>query len=265
MLFDGTLYDQTGGLPLPRRYVPVMILLTTPLPYLLLAAVGQAYAAVRIVRRDPRWALLVCLTLVWLAPVGYAVLARPILYNGWRHLYIAYAGIAAMGGLGISALTSLTARRKALQRVSVALIAAAFAFQAVGIALNHPYQYAYYNALVRGDETRYELDYWNVSARDALQALLRAEWHAGDAPLSVSATDPMSMSGLIQSRRVLPEAQRGLLTPVETQDCAYLLCNQSYAALYRAAVPTGYQPLLSITGYGRTICTVYKRQVKQGD
>jgi hypothetical protein len=220
---------------------------------------------VRIARRDPRWPLLLCLTFVWLLPVGYAVLARPILYNGWRHLYIAYAGIAAMGGLGISALMGLTTRRKALQRLTGVLVAAALAFQAVGIAANHPYQYAYYNVLAQDVETRYELDYWNVSTRDALQALLRTEWNASGTPLAVGATDPMSLSGVIQSRRVLPEAQRDLLMPVETQDCAYLVCNQSYAALYRAEVPEGYQPLLSITSYGRTICTVYKRQGEQGD
>ena len=62
-----------------------------------------------------------------------------------------------------------THMRGARRRVFAALLGLCMAFTGVGIATQHPYQYAYYQPLVRLRGMDYnELDYWNVSARDAL-------------------------------------------------------------------------------------------------
>ena len=171
VLFGGFPYAHTRGLPLPHLYLPTMIAFTVPVVFLALAAIGQARALILCVKGDPRRPLLMALTLLWLMPLTYVILKQPLLYNGWRHFYFLYAGIAAMGALGMQAVWEALGQSRARRRVAAVALGLVFAFQAVGIATNHPYQYAYYNLLAGKAEHRYELDYWDVSTVNAMRKL----------------------------------------------------------------------------------------------
>jgi hypothetical protein len=152
VFFGGAFYSPARGLPMPRYYLPVMIALPTPVSVLLLAAVGQvrAFALLRRKRADGddgRRAMLAVLTALWVFPLLYAGLARPLTYNGWRHFYFLYASVASLAGMGMQAVWALVRRRRAPRAVAAAALCALLMWQAGGIALNHPYQYAYYNPL----------------------------------------------------------------------------------------------------------------------
>lgn len=259
VLFRGAIYDPTRGLPLPRSYLPVMVLLTTPLPYLLLAAVGQIAALLLCLRRDPARPLLLALTLLWLVPVAYVMAARPLLYNGWRHFYFIYAGIAAMGGLGMRALANLTQGRKRLQSGMAAALAALFLWQGAGIALNHPYQYAYYNLMAHNAEQDFELDYWDVSVVNAMRALAALGPGSG-APLALGASDELSLFGVEKGYPSLTAAEKASLAVTRTTDAPYMLYNTTYARIYGVSPPAGYAPIVSLNSYGREICVIYAQQ-----
>ena len=176
VLFRGSVFDTTSQ-PLPWYYLPYMMLATTPLWILMLCAAGTALAlwiGVRRLRARDASGLVPLLTvLLWLLPLAFAVLTRTRVYNGWRHFYFLYGPMLALAVLGARELW--THMRGARRRVFAALLGLCMAFTGVGIATQHPYQYAYYQPLVQLRGMDYnELDYWNVSARDALVRLAGA-------------------------------------------------------------------------------------------
>ena len=76
-----------------------MMLVTLPLYVAPLAAVGQLSVLRRVWQqrtaalRDPVTLALTAASLCWFVPLLFAVLTRPLVYNGWRHFYFVYAGV----------------------------------------------------------------------------------------------------------------------------------------------------------------------------
>jgi hypothetical protein len=258
--FQGVFFNPTRGVLLPRAYLPEMIALTTPVPFLLLAIAGQLRAVALCIRRDSRRPAFVVLTLLWLLPVAYVVLARPLLYNGWRHFYFLYAAVIAMGGLGLQWFWEALGSGRARKTVGAGAIAMLFLWQAVGIALNHPYQYVYYNALARDVSQRYELDYWDVSTLNAMRRLCESGERDESLPLTLSARDDMSAFGVEHGYTVLSAAQRSQLTISTDTEANYLFYNATYAKIYGVEPPQGYRELFTLYAYGNALCTVYERQ-----
>ncbi len=264
VFFGGVFYNPSRGLPLPRLYLPVMIALTHPVAVLLLAAVGQVRALSLLRRKrdggDGRRAMLVVLTALWLFPLLYAVFAQPLMYNGWRHFYFLYASVAALAGVGMQAVWSLVRRRRAPRIIAASALCALLVWQAAGIALNHPYQYAYYNLLAGNVQERYELDYWDVSTVNAMRALCDSSERDQSLPLVLGSRDTMSAFGVRHGYTVLGAAQRAALTVTEDDDAPYLFYNTTYANIYGVAPPEGYRALFSIESYASTLCIVYEKQ-----
>ena len=166
---------------IPWDYIPTWMLITTPPVALALAAVGIAYLA-RLCAADWRDALanstarfgllaLVCLTL----PVAAAVALNSNLYSGWRHMYFLYAPLCVLAAFGLRALAALPNPR--LRAGAFALAALGLAAVAVQMVRIHPYQNDYFNPLAdkSGLANRWQMDYWRVSYREALEALLEIQ------------------------------------------------------------------------------------------
>lgn len=261
VLFRGVLFDHQTN-PLPRYYLPATAFLTTPLYFFPLAAAGQLAAFARWKKapgkllREPESLLLLCATLLWALFMGYVVLRRPLIYNGWRHFYFLYASFGLLAAYGLQAL----ADRWNAGTVAV-LAAVCLTVSAAGIAANHPYQYAYYNPLAPADaEETMELDYWDVSTVNALRALLSSGERNGALPAIVSGTDDMSQFGLDTGLSALTAEEKARLTVTSQQpDAPYLFSNTTYGRIYATQPPEGYRELFSLRSYGRRLCTVYER------
>lgn len=186
---------------LPWHYAPVWIAITTPLLYL--AAFGLGLPAIlRTVARELTGpaelrGVYSALLLVWLAgPLAAAILFGTVLYDGWRQLFFVYPALLLIAAEG--AVNAADALRRRWDRVPVRMIAAAAAVYAVvglgGIVRfmvgAHPHQYVYFNMLVGGlpgARFAYEMDYWGLSYRRGLEAIVRLD----DAPfVPVAVADP---------------------------------------------------------------------------
>lgn len=186
---------------LPWHYLPVWILATTPVVYLLLMAAGVffqvrslAAAAGNHFRRSGRFArrpsarqadsrrddmlapekLFLCLN--GAIPFLYVFLFRPVLYNGWRHFYFIYPLMILAALYGYIKLRDFLCLRR--QRFGTAITAAALAAGMIPVSLwilqNHPFEYLYFNPIARPfAESCFEKDYWGVSQFDALQRICR--------------------------------------------------------------------------------------------
>jgi len=169
VLFEGRSWASDA---LPRRYLAQFLLITTPPALLALAAAGLAFAVREQWRapREPR-ALLLGLAQLWLlAPLLAASVARPNVYDGLRHFLFVLPALALFAGFGACALVSLVPGRGA-RRLAAVAAALALASALPALVRLHPYQYAYFNAVVgglSGAEGRYETEYWATSYREAM-------------------------------------------------------------------------------------------------
>ena len=174
-LFRGELVQWPS---VPWDFIPTWILITTPPVALILAAVGIAGVA-RLCAADRRAALanstarfgllaLACLIL----PVASAVALNPNLYDDWRHMYFLYAPICVLAAFGLRWLAEIPKPR--LRFAAFASAALGIALAAVQIVSLHPYQNEYFSPLAdkSGIADRWQMGYWAVSYREALEAML---------------------------------------------------------------------------------------------
>ncbi|MFZ4681501.1 MAG: ArnT family glycosyltransferase [Terrimicrobiaceae bacterium] len=167
VLYAGEVYESTN---LPWHYLPWMLMLTMPVPILMLALTGMFLTAVLLfVRWKTPGSEVFFLLLFWLGfPLAYVVLRHPNIYDGIRHFLFLLPAIALMSGLAAARIASVINGRLAhAGTLSMILLLAS---GLPSLALWHPYQYAYYNSLAGTRATlheRYETDYWATSYREA--------------------------------------------------------------------------------------------------
>ena len=260
VIYKGAAYDPANGLSLPHSYLPTMIAFTVPIPVLVLAALGAGCAVHLCITGDGRRPALLALMLLFVVPLGYAVLAQPLMYNGWRHFYFLYGPILVMAGFGMRLLYQLLWKKRAGRVVCAGVLAGALLWQGIGIARNYPYEYAYYNELAGTVEGQFELDYWEVSTLNAMRLLADSEECNPALPIVIGGGDHMSEFSLLQNVEILPNELRGLITVTEGKNPPYLFSNTTYAQIYNERPGAKYQPLFSIKSYGNVLCTVYERQ-----
>lgn len=267
VLFRGAqFYDFTGETPLPWYYLPYYLLTTLPLYTLALAAAGQ-FAALRALwrgrsqsLREPQTLTLAAATLMWSVPVLYAMLGRPLMYNGWRHFYFVYAGLAILAGYGAHTLWRACCRAAKRGRLLRGAFASALCLCLVatgaGVALNHPYEFAYYNPLVRRDATHtMEMDTWNVGAAGALRKLYDIKKdEPGELRVGCYFND------ITIGEYKLPDDMKKKLVVTAERDEPYLYYGSTYAYIFWAQEPPqGYHELFRLMSYDNTVGVMYQR------
>ena len=163
---------------LPWDYIPTWILITTPPVALLLSALGigslALLCAVRwrgaLANSTARFGLLAlaCLTL----PAAAAVALNSNLYDGWRHMYFLYAPLCVLAAFGLRALADIP--RPNLRAAALALAALGIGVTGIQMIRLHPYQNEYFSPLLDKSELadRWQMDYYLVSRKEALEAIL---------------------------------------------------------------------------------------------
>src|SRR5262249_4885600 len=123
-----------------------------------------------------RRAVLLFVALAATFPIALTVALRPAMYNGIRHFVFVAPAIATVGGLAGGWLIEKLAAWKPIAAISAgALMVAASMLPVIEMVRLHPYEYTYFNRIaggMRGADTRYMLDYWGLSFKQASAALL---------------------------------------------------------------------------------------------
>ncbi len=173
---------------LPWHYLPVWIGITTPIAYLILAAVAAAATFAGWLKQPRR--LLAAESTPWLvvslwlfAPWLAVLLLRSALYDGWRQMFFIYPALvvfAVRGWDGLAgALSSRVGYYSAGRWLSGLALAVLLLPAALWMAREHPFQNLYFNRLAGTDmqtvKMNFDLDYWGLSHRQGLEALLRLD------------------------------------------------------------------------------------------
>ncbi len=167
---------------MPRSYVPTLFALQVPELMLLLGLCGLLGALIFVARGTDRTgadagrrAAFFAVVLAATLPIVIAVMTRPVVYNGIRHIVFVLPPFAVLGGLAAARIgQKLQAYgRSAMIAGGLALIAG-LAAPIVDMVRLHPYEYTDYNHLaggVPGARKNFMLDYWGLSFKQASQKL----------------------------------------------------------------------------------------------
>ncbi len=198
-LFMGKIYPSYA---VPWNYIPIWFAITAPPVALLLGAIGCAAICRRAITRpiralrDRETRFRVMLIACFALPVIAVIALQSNIYDGWRQMYFLWTPfclLAAVGlhrianiriGVGIWKIAARLPGRVRGGRLRVAQRSLAYGIAGAGIittatamAALRPHQQVYFNPLVDTKTPgalaqRYDMDYWQISQRQALEYLL---------------------------------------------------------------------------------------------
>ena len=247
----------------PRSYLPVMFAITTPLWMIALLifscvhAVRAGWARRISLLEDSRSTVATFCFLSWILPLFACIVLHTLVYNGWRHVYFLYGPMVLCMLYGLKALYNVFSGRVLLQKFLVLGTIACLAWNSAGIAMNHPYQYGYYNLLVPRENraSLLELDWWNLSCTTALDKLLEQT----DGIVTVAASDRNTYSGLALGSDYVREPHRvDVIRWGENRQPQYILSNLSYAAIAEYEPAENMRPVVSLSSYGADMTVIYE-------
>ena len=194
-LFEGTFIYSDG---LPWYYLPKLILLTTPIAVFIGAVLYFFFGMFK----KENWFYAGALWFAFLFPIVWIIYTDANVYCGWRHVLFCYPPLAALAGLGFSGLIGWAVRilkaekpepaaeagdaapaqestKTRLIRIGVnaagtLLLLGLLANPIRHIAVNHPYEYVFFNKTFGGMANaygNYELDYYYHTTRAACEWL----------------------------------------------------------------------------------------------
>jgi hypothetical protein len=153
---------------LPWDYLASYLVLTLPVPLVVLAVYGHLVFLRRFFRSIPAaMAVLGTTFLLWF-PLATFIVLRPNIYDGMRHFLFMLPAVAVLAGAAAGSLIQYlrgTARAMAMPVATVLLLSSVPAMVRL-----HPYENVYYNFMAGPKATlheRYETDYWISSYREA--------------------------------------------------------------------------------------------------
>ena len=170
LLFFGKHINETR---LPWYYIPLYIIVTTPLMTLVLALSGIISAAKDCstrkinIRTIFSAGMLIILIVVPLAGIVFHL----TFYNGWRHFYFLFLPVTWLGLEGFQFIWNT--RKKLLRGAAVLLLCISFFLSASWIIKAHPYQIIYLSPVFREKWIgKFDRDYWILSTTECMKYLL---------------------------------------------------------------------------------------------
>jgi hypothetical protein len=232
MLFDGQLIRSTQ---LPWNYLPMWIVITTPLLYSCLFVLGALLTTIALIKRgyhlwqsEQELQDLIFLSLFF-APVTAVIVLHSVLYDGWRQMYFIYPAFLLLASKGFDRLWnglntgsfSQSYKNRIIKISMVIILGISFISTGAWMIKAHPLQNVYFNSLVGANwKARFDLDYWGLANRQALEWILQNDERA-----FINVWQG-SLSNVSLSIKMLSKAQRERIGVVDrAQDADYILTN----------------------------------------
>ncbi len=268
--WDGHVFYMGASIPgteLPWHYIPVWIVISTPLIYSVFFLIGALGTVRRMIGRrlqlwkgDAELQDVVFLAL-FAGPIFAVIAFHSVLYNGWRQMYFVYPAflLLALAGLVIS-WRALDSRFPAFARpLLVVLSFLSLANTAAWMVTEHPYQNVYFNVLAGKDwKSRFELDYWGLGNRRALEYILE---HDGSPSINVwrGSRTPLQIS-----LHMVEPADRARIQLVKNEpEADYIITNYQGDSTDYAASGKGHSLFYQIRIGDEIILSIYKTQRSQ--
>ena len=166
----------------PWHYIPVWIAITTPIAYIVLFCIGFAALWKDLLTQGLSFfqkRINDFIFLIWfLFPLVMVIVLKSVLYDAWRQMFFVYPAFLLLSLIGLRTLLKGIEDRKlaAGKVIVIVLLSVNLMNVAYFMIKNHPYQNVYFNAFAGRDmadvKDNFELDYWGLSYRKALEYIV---------------------------------------------------------------------------------------------
>ena len=252
------------------QYIFVWIGITTPIFYLVLFIFGFTNYTLRIKKRIFKITNNNILSNFWegeeelqdliyyllfIGPIFIVILLDSTLYNGWRHLYFIYPCflLISLKGLYLIDLNYLRKKNWNL-KVFVALFLTHIVFVMIK---DHPHQNVYFNFLSgKNVQTKFELDYWGLSNKQALEYILKND---NKNVIRIGSAGPISIEN---SKQILSSLEKNRILISKNSKSDYIIDNYIKWGKYkkkRHEIPNNFKIYKEIFVSGNKIISIYKR------
>lgn len=261
VLYRGHYYPSNH---LPWHYLPVWIAITTPVLYLLLAAIGTIAISRTVLRNGFRlWSThyelqdLMFLS-VLVAPIAAAVLFKSTIYDGWRQFYFIYPALIYIAVRGLVPLWR-SDHSKSLKPTLFILVLSSVATTVYFMISSHPYQNVYFNRLAGSAwSEQYEGDYWGLSNTKGL------EFIAGTDQRSKINIYNIGITSIPQAFAILPEESKIVFEVTDSlAEANYAITNFRFANSTATKkifenISNEFKLIYSTTVDGQAIVSIFK-------
>jgi hypothetical protein len=163
---------------LPWHYLPVWIIITTPILYTLLFFTGIFFLLRNFIIEPKTFYSKNKFLLMYLSFLVFPILAviflHSIIYDGWRHLFFVYASFLIISVYGLRQLTVLKKKILFIPAATVTVIS--FCYVSYQMIKDHPYENNYFNVAARQVfkplNKYFPMDYWGLSYKEGLEYVL---------------------------------------------------------------------------------------------
>lgn len=195
VLFEGVKYTNPEN-PLPWYYIPKLMLITLPIVSSVAFWIGLGRTVKDCAKKQPKLEI-VMVILMMVAPLFTVIFKKPVLYNGWRHFYFLYGPLMIVAAYGADYVHE---RQGVKKNLAYGAIGVAVAINVGYIAVGGVANMAYFNVLAgRGNlQTQYELDYYNVTSKQAVNEFIKFEG-SGEVYLTGEGFDRRIITDLLRS------------------------------------------------------------------
>ena len=248
---------------LPWHYLPTWMGITTPLPYILFFVIGllviARYTWYSLTTKHVTETKLqdIFYALMFFVPLAAIVLLNATLYDGWRHAFFIYPYFVVIATVGVVFIRDNLSKRKRGSKVFYSCLIGYFMWIGSWMVANNPHQNLYFNIL-SGDKisTKWEMDYWGLSNKSALEYILRNDPSLGIKVREISFT-PLEVSGKILDSK---DRER-LIFNVPISEADYLVDNYRLTTkLANEKVTLGFNKIKDFKIGGEVFLTIYKKE-----
>jgi len=223
VLYLGKLIPATQ---LPWHYIPVWIFITTPIMYIISFIIGLFFLARDLSKKfvfNSERTKSILILLWFFFPLLIVLIMSSVVYDSWRHLFFIYPALIIISVQGIIGLLYKYKKKPYVHIFIIAILILSFFNTAFFMIKNHPYQNVYFNEVVslkpKYIEKSFELDYWGLSYKQALDFL--AEY---DTSNRIKIVMP-DLQGKITSKILIPEIKNKFIYFRQLENADYLVTN----------------------------------------
>ena len=262
-------YHDTSNVP--WHYVFVWIGITTPIFYLALFIFSFANYTLRIQKRifkitsddslNDFWRgeselQDLIIYILFIAPIFTVILLNSTLYNGWRHLYFIYPCFLFISLKGLYLIDLNYLKKK---NWHLTFFVGLFLFHIAFVMIkNHPHQNVYFNFLAgKNIQTKFELDYWGLSNKQALEYILKND---SKSVIKIGSAGSISLDN---SKQILSSLEKNRILISKNSKSDYIIDNYiNWDGKYkkkRYEIPNNFKIYKEIFVSGTRIISIYKR------
>lgn len=220
----------------PWHYIPVWLLITTPILYILFFIIGlffmmrSFFIEFRTILKYNQIQRNLIFLLWFFLPLFTVIAFHSVVYDSWRHMFFIYPAFLLISVNGITNChTWIRLKLKGYSRRVGTILFIAFFLGGLSPILyfmvkHHPYQNIYFNRFagknMASNKQKFELDYWGLSFKSALEYIAL---HDNDEIINLHFEDYCGKSTFFM---ILPRNQRNRLRYVNhIEDAKYFLGN----------------------------------------